>query len=234
MSKAPSTPETGTTPILQHALEVLRSARPTPGDLIDLPCGSGYLSRLAAETGWRVSPADLHPELWVGDPNVCVQRADLDGQLPFPTAAADALVCCEGLEHVENPWNALRELHRVLRPCGDLILSLPNTIDLRQRFRMLLRGYWGHYLPDVPDHINAMGTFMLCHALLRSGFAIHSISSPKQYGGFRYRGLAKLFPLRSNSGLPREVCRMLSQPEVLCARTVIVHARTLPQERPTT
>jgi len=217
------TPETGTVRILDHALEMLNGAVSAPGHVIDLPCGTGYLSNHAVNAGWRVSPADLFPELWQGDPAAKVLQANLDGQLPFSDSTADALVCCEGIEHIENPWNALREFHRVLRKDGDLIVSIPNTVDIRQRLRMLKRGHWGHYFPKVQDHINHMGTFVLCHALLRSGFAIRSISSPKQYGGL-HRLLVPFMSFKPSCGLPADCCEMLSSPKVLCARTVIIHA----------
>lgn len=230
-SSAETLPETGTVRILDHAIEMLTAAHPVPGHLIDLPCGTGYLSTRAASAGWRVTPADISPELWQGDPATKALRADLDATLPFPESDTDAIVCCEGIEHIENPWNALREFRRILRPGGDLIISIPNTIDVRQRFRMLKRGHWGHYFPNVQGHINHMGTFVLCHALLQSGFTIHSISSPKQYGGF-YRLLAPFMSFKPSCGLPGEVCDMLSSATVLCARTVIVHATAQGQPGP--
>lgn len=215
--------QTNTARILDRALGMLGDA-PPDGHLIDLPCGTGYLSTRAAEQGWRVTPCDLGPTLWQGDPATHVVAADMNGALPLPDATADAVACCEGLEHIENPWHVLREFRRVLRPGGQLVISLPNTVDLRQRFRMLRRGYWGHYFPRVPDHINHMGVFALCHALLRTGFTIEDIRSAKVYGGAGYRLLTPLFRFRPQCGLPPKVCRLLSRHEVLCGRTAIVRA----------
>lgn len=42
----------------------------------------------------------------------------------------DLVVCCETIEHVPDPRTALRELARVLRPGGKLMLSTPNYASL--------------------------------------------------------------------------------------------------------
>lgn len=58
------------------------------------------------------------------------QQADLDivsdiARIPEPDAAFDAVLCVEVLEHVPDPIAALRELHRLLRPEGTLVLTAP-------------------------------------------------------------------------------------------------------------
>lgn len=221
---APPLPRTDTARILDHALDMICAAMPERGHLLDLPCGTGYLSIRALDRGWRVTPAELLPEHWQGGDRAHVRKMDLNATLPLEDNVVDAAICCEGMEHIENPWLVLREFHRVVRPGGHVIISLPNTIDLRQRFRMLRRGYWGHYFPRVPTHINHMGLFPLCHALLRTGYTIRDIRSPKVYGGIAFRLLSPLFRYTPDCGLPPDVCALLSRHEVLCGRTAIVHA----------
>jgi SAM-dependent methyltransferase len=45
--------------------------------------------------------------------------------IPLTAAALDAVVCLETLEHVRDPLEVTRELARVLRPGGVLLLSVP-------------------------------------------------------------------------------------------------------------
>ncbi len=225
MSDAPWEPSTGTQGVLDFALRVLDEEMPRRGDLLDIPCGIGHLATRAAEGGWRVTPCDLYPEFWTGDPATEVTRCDFNELLPFPDASTDAIAHCEGIEHVENPWQILREFRRVIRPDGVLLLSLPNTIDLRQRLRMLRRGYVGHYLPRVPEHVNRMGTFYLCHALVRTGWRVTTIRTRNTYGGMLHRFAARWLGFGRDCGLPDDVRAMLSQRDVLLARTVFVVAR---------
>lgn len=46
-------------------------------------------------------------------------------KLPFEDGSIEAVLCLEVLEHVENPFAAVSELHRVLKPGGRLIASVP-------------------------------------------------------------------------------------------------------------
>ena len=63
------------------------------------------------QTGaWRQSDLDIVSDI------TCI---------PEPDNAFDAVLCAEVLEHVPDPIAALRELHRLLRPGGMLILTAP-------------------------------------------------------------------------------------------------------------
>ncbi len=46
--------------------------------------------------------------------------------LPFQTDSIDIAVCCEVIEHVDNPHKTIKEIYRVLKPNGLLFLSFPN------------------------------------------------------------------------------------------------------------
>lgn len=50
--------------------------------------------------------------------------------LSFPDESFDTVISCETIEHVPHPRLALKELHRVLKPGGRLILTCPNYFNL--------------------------------------------------------------------------------------------------------
>ena len=62
--------------------------------------------------------------------------------LPFPDGTFDRALCLDVLEHLtyEEQPRALAELHRVVRPGGELFVSVPNLAHLQSRIQFLLRG----------------------------------------------------------------------------------------------
>lgn len=66
-------------------------------------------------------------------------------KLPWPDNSFDAVCAWEVLEHLENPHNVLREIHRVLRPGGFFMISLPNIFHIVSRLVFLKRGVFPQY-----------------------------------------------------------------------------------------
>ena len=59
-------------------------------------------------------------------------------RFPFDDASFDIVLCCEILEHlVADPTAALREIKRVLRPHGVLVLTTPNSNRLENVIKMV-------------------------------------------------------------------------------------------------
>lgn len=50
--------------------------------------------------------------------------------LPFKENTFDFVICLETLEHVKNPFRAMDEIYRVLKPSGKFIGSAPFTYEL--------------------------------------------------------------------------------------------------------
>jgi 2-polyprenyl-3-methyl-5-hydroxy-6-metoxy-1,4-benzoquinol methylase len=62
--------------------------------------------------------------------------------LPYADGSFDRALCLDVLEHLayEDQPRALAELHRVLVPGGELLVSVPNLAHLQSRVQFLLRG----------------------------------------------------------------------------------------------
>jgi SAM-dependent methyltransferase len=97
-------------------------------EILDAGCGTGSILKQLGNPGKNVG-VDLAPEAI----SFCrqrgltnVQQADICA-LPFVSASFDAVVCSSVLYHrwVKDPAVAVRELHRVLRPGGLLLLNVP-------------------------------------------------------------------------------------------------------------
>jgi SAM-dependent methyltransferase len=93
--------------------------------MLDAGCGTGL--NLAAlppgSTGIDLNPRNL-ALIRERLPQQVAVEGDIE-KMPFADAAFGTVLCTEVLEHVPYPDQALREIHRVLRPGGTLIGSVP-------------------------------------------------------------------------------------------------------------
>jgi 2-polyprenyl-6-hydroxyphenyl methylase/3-demethylubiquinone-9 3-methyltransferase len=98
--------------------------------LLDVGCGSGQFSQWAAARGARVTSLDIGVRLLAEARRRSRSRpvaADAC-RLPFPSNAFDIVVSSECIEHTTAPKEALREIHRVTRPGGLLVVTVPNQV----------------------------------------------------------------------------------------------------------
>lgn len=109
-------------------------ALPRATRVLDAGCGEGVLVDEYAE---RLDIIGL-------DANYASDRVThgLLTALPFPDASFDRALCLDVLEHLayEEQPRALAEIFRVLRPGGELLVSVPNLAHLQSRIQFLLRG----------------------------------------------------------------------------------------------
>lgn len=104
--------------------------------VVDLPAGEGHSSAMLRDAGANLHSYDLFPEMFKAEGIVC-RQADLTAELPIETDFADMVLCQEGIEHLPNQHFALKELSRILKPGGKLILTTPNYSNMRSRLSYL-------------------------------------------------------------------------------------------------
>lgn len=94
--------------------------------ILDIGCGTGAMSAKLEQFGTVVS-ADFSPLALEYSRRRSLKRlcaADAM-RLPFRTGSFDAIIALDILEHLPDDEAALREFHRVLKPGGHVIASVP-------------------------------------------------------------------------------------------------------------
>ena len=106
-----------------------RAVAPRRGQrILDLAAGTGASSVALARSGADVIAADFSPGMIAegrrrhdGIPNLSFVQADATN-LPFADGEFDTVTMSFGLRNVNDPKRALRELHRVTKPGGRLVV----------------------------------------------------------------------------------------------------------------
>lgn len=101
--------------------------------IIDLGCGTGYylflLSSLPVKlnlTGFDYDKEALSEAKRTLPKNIKFLSGDLH-RMPFKDNSFDKAVISEVLEHLENDAKALKEIYRILKPGGTLVISVPSV-----------------------------------------------------------------------------------------------------------
>jgi SAM-dependent methyltransferase len=110
------------------------AALPDGTRVIDAGCGEGVL---VEEFRGRLAIVGVDPHY----ASPAVTNGSLLA-LPFPDGSFDRALCLDVLEHLApaDQGPALAELFRVVRPGGELLVTVPNLAHLQSRVHFLLRG----------------------------------------------------------------------------------------------
>jgi methionine biosynthesis protein MetW len=183
---------------------------------LDVGCGTGnsYAVELqrrgASYVGVDISAEAVERARAAGLDALVIADA---AELPFAAESFDVVLCIEVLEHLFTPDQAVKEIHRVLRPGGRLVASAPNVAYWRLRANLLF-GLWnpvGDELsveqPWRDPHIRFFTPKTLRRMLVMMGFSTvrigahngrlldHLTSRPTNFGrSSAYAFLERRFP----------------------------------------
>lgn len=103
--------------------------------ILDVGCGEGLLVEEYRQLGYDMTGVDLNYS------SAAVVRGDIT-QLAFPGASYDVVLALDVIEHLNfhDQERALAEIHRVLKPGGVFLATIPNLAHFSSRWAFLLTG----------------------------------------------------------------------------------------------
>ena len=172
-------------------LEIASKIIPPCGNLLDIGCGDGYMGNLIKDK--------CHELIGIDISTVAISKAKEKGynqihkidlneeKLPYPSGYFDVVVCMDVLEHIYNLEPLLKEVCRITKAGGLLIVSTLNMRYLKYIFSLVFKGKFpytsgDHFIHDG-GHCRYFTTKDMTELLDKCGFRVKSregiIPSPR-------------------------------------------------------
>lgn len=130
---------------LKNKLNLINSLQPNKGRILDIGAGTGDFLSVAKQDGWQtigVEPSDKAKTIAKNKGVSFVEEtAELESH------SFDVITMWHVLEHVPNLDNQIKELKRLLKTNGTLIVAVPNFKSFDAKY---YGKFWAAY--DVPIH----------------------------------------------------------------------------------
>jgi len=151
--------------------------------IVDIPSGYGaFVLRLQDHGFNNVIAIDIENILKI--PHENFSTGDMTKSLPMESGSVDTLVCIDGIEHIDKQFQFIKEVSRVLKTDGKLIISTPNISSLRSRWRWLMSGHHNKCKspldennPNPLHHIGMISFPEMRYLLHTNGLYIQNIST---------------------------------------------------------
>jgi len=159
-----------------------------PGKIVlDLSCGGGTTSRTLASYGFRVVATDYCPPPSMDGTVHRWRWAIVNEYLPFKSATFDGVNLIEVIEHIEHQAQLVREIARVIKGGGVVVISTPNILNVLSRLRFLFTGFLrgrvrpAHYTrrPGQAPNIYLIHFYELYYLLFHYGFEVVELRKTK-------------------------------------------------------
>lgn len=152
-----------------HQLDTIERHVKAGGRLLDVGCATGFLLDEARRRGWQTAGVEVS--------EFASEYARTEGKLDvlsttlrdatYPAEHFDAIVMDDVVEHLSDPEEELREVWRILKPGGIVLIHTPNIDSLWYK---LMGKHWVHLRPV--EHLYYFSPATLTKLLERVGFRV--------------------------------------------------------------
>jgi SAM-dependent methyltransferase len=146
-------------PILAAVLKILAGRHNGGGTLLDVGCGKGNLWPILKGKFDRYLGSDVfrYEEFPSEGSFHLINLAT--GRVELPDASADVVCAVETIEHVENPRALARELTRLAKPGGWIVVTTPNQLSWLSKLTLVICDEFNAFRAgSYPAHLTALLT----------------------------------------------------------------------------
>lgn len=136
--------------MLRRKARIIKKVSKTKrGFLLDIGAGTGHFVGIMRKKGWKADGLEINEsarKYALEKNNIILGDGLLSGK--YADKVFDTITLWHVLEHIHEPGNHLKEINRILKPGGILIVALPNASSSDAAF-------YGHNWAafDVPRHL---------------------------------------------------------------------------------
>lgn len=171
------------------------------GKFLDVGASPFHITFCLKQLGYDVIGLDVNPAPFgnfISEHNLIVKKTNIETKkVPFLSNVFDYVILDEVFEHLRiNPILALKEINRVLKPGGKLILTTPNLYAIHKYFLF----NFGRSINDAYDefnklniygyigHIREYSTKEMKKFLEKTNFKVENVVYQNYYSFFKYAG----------------------------------------------
>jgi SAM-dependent methyltransferase len=142
-----------------------------PGRALEIGCGNGTYLTTLQQQGWDIEGIEpaLEPSERCRARGLRV-RTGVFEDFDLESESYDAVIAWMVVEHLHDPVSALRAIHRILRPDGLIVFSVPNVACWETWF---FRRY--HYIYNEPTHLHHFTPRSIRKLLALAGFELNRL-----------------------------------------------------------
>jgi ubiquinone/menaquinone biosynthesis C-methylase UbiE len=145
--------------------------------IIDTGCGDGFHLSLLEKYGnknWTLEGIDIDKRAaqMAEDKGLKVHVGSID-EINLPKNSYDLAIMVQTIEHVAEPAQVLRAVHRILKPGGKVVVVTDNTESFD--FKLFKKSYWGGY--HFPRHWNLFNRRSLTKLAENTGFEVENLTT---------------------------------------------------------
>lgn len=109
-------------------------------NIIELGCGLGHNLTIFKNDNTVLGVDGIEEVTKIGSEKFGIDILNINLEEPLhviENSSFDWVLCLDVLEHLNNPFNLIMEIHRILKPNGKAIINVPNHFDWRGRLKIL-------------------------------------------------------------------------------------------------